>query len=193
MDRRQFTVGLFGVGIVRAFSLAGLPQVKPFVVRVVRTSGWEQLMQRESCIPGTVYTVNPDRIESDNPGTKVCFSMELPQRGNQKDVSAIPRGAYKAQARLSDKNGPVLQLSGVPGGRDGIQVHSGNIPDHTIGCILLGTTAVSQGPQEGPEILTAGKCWISGSKTARKQLLALYGWSDLTEQPPTRPVTVIVD
>jgi hypothetical protein len=192
MNRRQFTVRLLGAGIVSAFRFESFAQMMPFVIRVVRSNGWEQLMQRELCIPGTVYTVNPNMILSDNPGTKVCFSMELPQRGNQNQISAIPKGTYSAKARRSDSNGPVLQLSGVPG-RDAIQMHSGNTPDQTLGCILLGSTAVSQAAPQGPEVLAVGKCWISGSKTARNKLLALYGWMDLTKDPPTRPITVIME
>jgi hypothetical protein len=192
MDRRQFLVRLLTAGIASVFVTDSFGQATPFAIRVVRSNGWEQLMQRELCIPGTVYTVDPDMIMSDNPGTKVCYSMELPQRGNQNEISAIPRGTYSAKARLSGKNGPVLELSGVPG-RDVIQIHSGNSPDQTIGCILLGDTAVSQAPQHGSEILTAGKCWISGSKIARNKLLALCGWTDLTKEPPARPITVIID
>ena len=181
MDRRHFLVGAVSAGLVSTSRINSFAQVKPFVVRIVRTDGWEQLMQRESCVPGTVYSVNPDRIESDNPGSKLCFSMELPQRGNQNQISAVPRGNYRAKARLSDKNGPVIELTGVPG-RDAIQMHSGNSPDQTLGCILLGTTAVSQGAPHGSEILKSGNCWISGSKTARNNLLNVYGWTDLTKE-----------
>lgn len=190
MNRREFSACV-ATGVIGA-PLECFAQVKPFVIRVVRSGGWQQLMQRELCIPGTVYSVDPDRTQSDRPGSFVCYSMELPQRGNQNQISAIPVGSYRAAARVSDNNGPVIQLSGVAG-REAIQIHSGNAVDHTLGCILLGNTKVSQAPKQGSEILTAGKCWIAGSKAARKELLALYGWTELDKAPPARRVTVIVE
>lgn len=191
MNRRQFAARLLALGVGGAY-LECLAQVKPFVIRVVRTEGWEQLMQRESCISGIVYSVDPDHTQSDRPGSHICHSMELPQRANHRDISAVPTGRYRAFARLSDNNGPVIQLSGVTG-RDAVQLHSGNMIDHSAGCILLGSTAVSQAPPRGSEILASGKCWISGSQAARRKLLALYGWTELNKSPPTRPITVIVE
>ena len=91
MNRRQFSARMLASGLVGA-SPECFAQVKPFVIRVVRTGGWEQLMQQEMCIPGTVYNVDPDRIQSDRPGNRVCYSMELPRRANQDRISAIPPG-----------------------------------------------------------------------------------------------------
>jgi len=191
MNRRQFGKYALASALAGTWAPHASAQIKNFVIRLVRSNGWEQLMQRELCIPGTVYSVDPSNILSDRPGTKVCYSMELPQRGNQNEISAIPSGKYSAKARLSGANGPVIQLD-VPG-RDAIQIHSGNTVDHTLGCILLGTTAVSQATPRSSEILTAGKCWIGGSKTARNELLSIYGWTELDKQPPARPILVIVD
>jgi uncharacterized protein DUF5675 len=192
MHRRQFGTLLLGALLPAILVRQSSAQAKPFVLRIVRGMDWEQLMQRELCIPGTVYSVDPDRTQSDRPGTMICYSMELPLRANQNEISAIPRGTYTARSRLSEKNGPVIELVNVPK-RDVIQMHSGNEINHTLGCILLGSTPVSRAAQQGSEILTAGKCWIAGSKSARDKLLALYGWTDLEKQPPGRPVAVIVE
>jgi hypothetical protein len=196
MNRRQFSLQMTSAALTSAVVTQAFAQTATFVIRIVRTLGWDRLMQREACIPGTVYSVLPDSIVSDVPGTKVCYSMELPSRGNNDKISAIPPGMYSAFARLSEKTGPVLELAGV-NGRTAVQIHTGNIVDHSEGCILLGSTPVSAGPPQGADILTAGKCWIAGSKDARTKLLGLYGWTELDKTPvpppPKRPAMVIIE
>ena len=52
--------------------------------------------------------------------------------------TAIPRGRYKLIFRMSKRFGKVLPaLLDVPG-FEGILIHSGNTPEDTNGCILLG-------------------------------------------------------
>lgn len=52
--------------------------------------------------------------------------------------TAIPRGRYRLVLRLSPRFNKVLPaLLDVPG-FDGVLVHSGNTPEDTKGCILLG-------------------------------------------------------
>jgi hypothetical protein len=50
----------------------------------------------------------------------------------------IPAGTYEARITYSPKFGKKLPLLiGVPG-RDGIRIHTGNKPEHSLGCILVG-------------------------------------------------------
>ena len=67
-----------------------------------------------------------------------CKTLELPSRGNAKNISCIPPGTYTCNKRKSQKRGLVFWIDDVPG-RSDVQIHSGNTTDHTIGCVLLGT------------------------------------------------------
>ncbi len=62
------------------------------------------------------------------------FTLELPNRDNQRNVSCIPPGEYWVFKR-KDKN--VFQLEGVPN-RTYIQIHEGNYTCQILGCILPG-------------------------------------------------------
>lgn len=68
-----------------------------------------------------------------------CFSLELPYRSNQPNISCIPPGTYSAHKRTSSKNGAVIELENVVG-RTYIQIHGGNYTSDVAGCILVGKT-----------------------------------------------------
>ena len=84
-------------------------------------------------------------------GSKLCDTLEDRDRDYNKDgditdpgegkvygQTAIPRGRYKLIFRMSKRFGKVLPaLLDVPG-FEGILIHSGNTPEDTSGCILLG-------------------------------------------------------
>lgn len=75
-------------------------------------------------------------------GVKIGYTLELPDRDNQKNVSCIPAGEYDAFIRSADTsrwNYDVIELRGVPD-RSYIQFHRGNFPNDTRGCILPGVT-----------------------------------------------------
>lgn len=66
-----------------------------------------------------------------------CFTLELPWRNNQQNVSCIPPGIYTIQPRFTQKHGQHWLVKDVPG-RDHILIHRGNFHSHTRGCILTG-------------------------------------------------------
>lgn len=66
-----------------------------------------------------------------------CFTLELPDLSNQKNISCIPEGEYDYFFRVSSRNGNVLELNNVPD-RTYIQIHSGNFTRQVKGCILVG-------------------------------------------------------
>jgi hypothetical protein len=91
-------------------------------------------LQRTS--QGPVCTLG--RLTTDE-GNIVAVTLELPDHGNAKDVSCIPAGSYRAELRDSPKRGyQVYGLLDVPD-RDDIEIHIGNFPVDTDGCILVGT------------------------------------------------------
>jgi len=58
-------------------------------------------------------------------GNTICQTIELPWRGNQRNVSCIPEGRYALQRYKSRRFGPCLLVAGVPG-RSGILIHAAN-------------------------------------------------------------------
>ena len=74
-----------------------------------------------------------------------CFTLELPNRNNQKNISCIPQGIYICKYKYSRKFKDVFHLQNVKD-RTYIYIHSGNFAgdinkgfrSHTKGCLLLG-------------------------------------------------------
>lgn len=71
-----------------------------------------------------------------------CKSLELPDLGNQTNISCIPKGDYICIKRYSRGYGwhyLVKELTGTHvEGREWILIHFGNFYHNTLGCILLG-------------------------------------------------------
>lgn len=74
-------------------------------------------------------------------GVPHSVTLELPWVGNHRSVSCIPAGTYEAQRYRSPAHGntDVFLLTNVPG-RDAIEIHVGNIPSDSRGCILIGAS-----------------------------------------------------
>jgi hypothetical protein len=74
----------------------------------------------------------------DDAGIPFIVTLELPDNNNIQLISCIPEGLYTAVKYMSPKRGyEVFELQNVPG-RDSIEVHIGNYPSNTDGCILVG-------------------------------------------------------
>jgi hypothetical protein len=68
-----------------------------------------------------------------------CKTLELPWKGNERNISCIPEGRYEVH-----KEGPsstrayvYFRVQDVPG-RSGILFHPGTYTSHILGCILPG-------------------------------------------------------
>jgi len=72
----------------------------------------------------------------------IGYTLEKPDKNNQRYISSIPAGNYFAEQYTSARFGKTLRLKRVPG-RSNILFHPGNIPDDTQGCFLPGA---SKGP-----------------------------------------------
>ena len=77
-------------------------------------------------------------------GTFFCFTLEDTDRyleqGHQKifGLTAIPRGTYNVVLSFSNRFQKYLpEIQNVPGFK-GIRMHTGNKPEDTEGCILVG-------------------------------------------------------
>ena len=71
-------------------------------------------------------------------GHHVCYTVELPWFGNDRDISCIPEGEYQLTYVDGTKFGRRLHVIDVFG-RSGIIFHKGNWQDDTRGCILPAT------------------------------------------------------
>ena len=96
-------------------------------------------------------------------GNQICYTLELPDNNNEKLVSRIPSGQYPGHLRYDHKDAWRIQLDNVPN-RNNVQIHIGNWPFQTEGCILVGTN------------VDPGNCTLTGSADAYDKLrVALYG------------------
>jgi hypothetical protein len=79
-------------------------------------------------------------ILSDAENKQLAVTLELPWKLNAHNVSCVPAGTYDVHRRWSPKHKcEVFELAGVPD-RGNIELHVGNVPADSLGCILLGTS-----------------------------------------------------
>jgi hypothetical protein len=93
-----------------------------------------------------------------------CCALELPDNGNQHNVSCIPEGKYKVSKIYSPTKGKCFLLKDVPN-RTAIEIHSGNFYTQTEGCILVGNGF--------EDINDDGNVDVIGSKDTLAKLLTL--------------------
>ena len=65
------------------------------------------------------------------------YTLELPYKDNQKQISCIPIGTYKVVKRNSPRFGDHFHILDVPN-RSYILIHHGNFYTDIKGCILVG-------------------------------------------------------
>ena len=76
-------------------------------------------------------------VEKDNKILFECFTLELPWKDNQRRVSCIPQGTYKAVKHRSPKFGESVWIQNVPN-RSEILIHPANYVRQLLGCIAPG-------------------------------------------------------
>jgi len=102
-------------------------------------------------------------LEDNNSVIDSWDSLELPWLNNQKYISCIPKGIYKAKKHNSPKFGECLWIQDVPN-RSEILVHKGNYYTDILGCVLIGTGL--------SDINKDGEIDVVSSKTAIGELLS---------------------
>ena len=85
-----------------------------------------------------------------------CFTLELPDLGNEQDISCIPDGRYEYYFRESPSNGNVLELRNVPD-RSYIQIHAANHTRQLRGCIAVGDSVRFLDSDKIPDITNSKK------------------------------------
>lgn len=97
----------------------------------------------------------------------VAVTLERPWLNNQHDVSCIPAGTFTAlrfPAGSGKRPYDVFKLTNVPG-RSDIEIHIGNLPHDTEGCILLGSNF---GPVNGQRGITGSAAAFSKFMTSMR-------------------------
>lgn len=95
-----------------------------------------------------------------------CFTLELPWKKNQPNVSAIPEGTYKVVKRYSAKYKNHLHLLDVPG-RSFILLHEANFVRELQGCIAVGEKRL--------DIDKDGLIDVTSSVATKNKLLGFLG------------------
>lgn len=72
----------------------------------------------------------------------ICYTLELPWRNNERNISCLKQGSYKCWKANSPKFGNVVYVDTLPS-RIGILFHRGNTVQDTRGCILTGLDIVN--------------------------------------------------
>lgn len=81
-------------------------------------------------------TIGPLTID----GGLECFILEPPWQENKPNFSSIPPGRYRITLHLSPSREYVVPLLHGVLGRSEIEIHIGNWPKDTKGCLLPGRT-----------------------------------------------------
>lgn len=113
-------------------------------------------------------------------GKIIAYTLELPWRGNAPLISSIPDGRYSGLLRYDHPDKWRIELKGVPG-RQAVQIHTGNSPDDSEGCILIGLK------------LGGDLCSVIDSKKAYDDLrIAFYG-SSSPSSTPNKTIVVVAE
>jgi hypothetical protein len=149
-------------------------QLLPFRIFIQREERWPDVMSLSSCILGKLFVVQSFPTAVGVPTERpVGSTLELPWRNNLNDISRIPAGSYTAKTREDGSKGWRIQLNGA-NPRTLVEIHIGNYPKNTDGCILLGS---GRSATDG--------CMITGSDAALKDLRSRYG-------NQSRPIEILI-
>lgn len=107
---------------------------------------------------GVLYLIKDNKTIFD------CKTLELPWVNNNRRVSCIPAGTYKAIKHVSPKFGNCLWIQKVPN-RSEILIHPANYVQQLLGCIALGNKHI--------DINRDGLMDVADSKTTVNKLLNL--------------------
>ena len=106
-----------------------------------------------------------------------CYSLELPWRNNEPNVSCIPVGEYLCRSRVSPRFGKTYHVTNVPG-RSFILIHAANLAGdtslgyrtHLAGCIAPGQMTGSIDGQKA----------VLASRSALGRIYSFLDWQEFT-------------
>lgn len=81
-----------------------------------------------------------------------CFSLELPNNGNEINVSCIPYGLYECEKYYSSKYGTTCFRVLNVVGRTAISGHYGNYTTDILGCLIFGDSIADINKDGVPDV-----------------------------------------
>ena len=114
----------------------------------------------------TLHSVTGKLLLLDNKNNLILQlrTLERPWVFNERKISCIPSGTYLVKRHISPKFGQCFKIQDVKG-RSDILIHSGNVVNDTLGCVLVGLT--------GGSVDDSDTAMIYNSRKAMAVLLAL--------------------
>ena len=110
---------------------SGAAEIRKYLA--TEAPGFNVVIERKiSCAEGLIGELYAN-------GSFICYTLELAWLWNEKNKSCVPRGKYNAFLRHDHKDKWRIELIGVPGQRENVQIHIGNFPKDSLGCVLVGT------------------------------------------------------
>lgn len=111
----------------------------------------ERYKKREKQTDGELFVYDDD-------GELVLhlFTLELPDKNNERRVSCIPEGVYSMKKHRSPKFKNSFWIQDVPG-RSEILIHAGNYHHQILGCVLVGTGRRDINGDGLPDVLSSRK------------------------------------
>ena len=90
----------------------------------------------------TLHSVTGKLLLLDNKNNLILQlrTLERPWVFNERKISCIPSGTYLVKRYVSPKFGQCFKIQDVKG-RSDILIHSGNVVNDTLGCVLVGLTS----------------------------------------------------
>jgi hypothetical protein len=113
-------------------------------------------------------------------GKIISYILELPWKDNVPLISAIPVGTYDGILRYDHPDKWRIELTNVPG-RSNVQIHTGNTPDDSEGCILVGME------------ISNDLCSVSDSKKAYEALKNFFYGSTNPLLTPNKNIKIKVE
>lgn len=74
----------------------------------------------------------------DNEGQHICYTIELPWKDNEPQVSCIPTGTYQVILHDTPAHPHTWEITNVPD-RQAILIHNGNTENDVKGCVAVGS------------------------------------------------------
>ncbi|MBB3311257.1 hypothetical protein FHT78_003001 [Rhizobium sp. BK196] len=142
LSRRSF---ILASAASSTFASQAFSQLAPFYLTIKRETNFATVTSLNDCVKGRLF-IGENYYSSPNvavPGLELCNTLELPWRSNLNEISCCKPGAYDGRIRKDGHLRWRIELAGALA-RDNIQIHIGNSPRDTVGCIMLGRWSNTQ-------------------------------------------------